>query len=205
MTNLHDINFGINEYCGPVVLSALTGLSTDRCAAAISAVTGQKSAVKGTDRRVLVEVLKRLRFDVVETNIIGMTLYGVLFKLPKEDGFYIIHLPKHVVAVEVQKDNIYLCDNHSKHPIDIRHSARLLQKVEKVLKVIPKEPPQFIKSEILVGQSFAHGKTSIIITRHHIYKNHNDNVIEELGKFNYNGKGELAEIARQLQRAVSES
>ncbi len=40
-TNLKDINFGINQFCGPAVISVLTGKSTDECASVIMAITGR--------------------------------------------------------------------------------------------------------------------------------------------------------------------
>lgn len=62
MTNLKDINFGINQYCGPAVLSALTGESTDRCAAVISAVSDRKE-IKAVQRQHLIDAL--LVFDLM--------------------------------------------------------------------------------------------------------------------------------------------
>ncbi len=68
MTNLKDINFGLNEYCGPAVLSALTGESTDRCASVIMSITG-KTVVKAVDFDDLVKAFKKLRFDRSENRI----------------------------------------------------------------------------------------------------------------------------------------
>ena len=40
MTNLKAVNVGMNKYCGPAVLSILTGKSTDECARVISSING---------------------------------------------------------------------------------------------------------------------------------------------------------------------
>lgn len=39
MTSLNPVTQGFNKYCGPAVLSIVTGKSTDECADAISRVT----------------------------------------------------------------------------------------------------------------------------------------------------------------------
>jgi len=140
-TNLKEVNFGLNQYCGPAVLSALTGESTDRCAAVISAVSGRQ-VIKAVEIAHLKEALKRLKFDVTETNFAGQMLYGVLYRMHTFDGLYLVFVPHHVIAIEVKGTEIYICDNHTKTPMDIKQSARLSQKVERVLKVSRKEEPK---------------------------------------------------------------
>src|ERR1035437_9439974 len=145
--SLQVVNFGLNQYCGPAVLSALTGESTDRCAAVISAVSG-KTVIKAVQREHLRDALKRLRFDVEETNFSGSTLYGVLYRMHHNDGQYVIFIPNHVIAIEVNGDEIFICDNHTKTPLDIKQSSRLTQRVELVWKVQAKAPPKFIENAI---------------------------------------------------------
>ena len=147
MTSLKEVNFGINAYCGPAVLSVLTGESTDRCAAVISAVSGRQE-IKAVQRAHLVEALKRLRFDAKETIYGGSSLYGTLYRMQGDNGLYVIFVPHHVVAVEIKDGEAFICDNHTKTPLDIKQSARLTQRVELVLKVTPKETPVFISSSI---------------------------------------------------------
>src|ERR1035437_10016730 len=145
--SLQVVNFGLNQYCGPAVLSALTGESTDRCAAVISAVSGKKE-IKAIEQTHIKEALKRLRFDVTDTDFGGSTLYGTLYRMYNHNGLYVVMIPHHVVAVEVKDNEIFICDNHTKTPLDIKQSARLTQRVELVWKVTAKNPPKFVKNEI---------------------------------------------------------
>lgn len=193
MTNLKDVNFRINQYCGPAVLSALTGESTDRCAAVISAVSGKKE-IKAVEQAHLIEALKRLRFSVEETSFKGSTLYGTLYRMHGEPGLYIIFVPNHVVAVEVIGTEIFICDNHSKQPLDIRASARLTQKVDRVLKVVAKNPPKFVRSEIKL-EKYTY---KIDIIRVNIYENEEDNTIVPLGFVKSQDNKELSDILYKL-------
>lgn len=127
MTNLNEIK-GLNAYCGPGVLAALTGKSTDECAAVISSVTGAK-VIKGARIPDLLEAAKRLGFDATEIKSLAMTVYGQIGQVVYEDGFYIIGVPQHVVAIEVKDKAVYLIDNHTKIAIQANNSARLSQKV----------------------------------------------------------------------------
>lgn len=64
---------------------------------------------------------------------------------------YIITLPNHFAAIEVNNKQIYFCDNHTKEPIPAAASARLLQKVLAVNKVFKRPetiiPPAEIRNE----------------------------------------------------------
>lgn len=159
MTNLSDIK-GFNQYCGPGVLSAITGRSTDACAAVISAVTGAK-VIKAVQMASLVEALKRIEFEAHEISAPGVTLYGCLSGLSHRDGFYIIGVPKHVIALEVKEKTIYLIDNHTKHTINAAASARLSQIVDKVYHVKPKIKPT---KEDITKERKSYLKTQIDLT-----------------------------------------
>jgi len=139
MTNLNEIK-GFNEYCGPSVLAALTGRSTDACAAVISAVTGTK-VIKAVQMSSLIEAIKRIEFEAEKILAPARTVFGCLSALSRKDGFYIIGVPRHVIAVEVNCGNIYLIDNHTKHAINAAGSARLTQMVDSVYQVKPKPKP----------------------------------------------------------------
>lgn len=195
MTNLKDINFGLNQYCGPAVLSALTGESTDRCAAVISAVSG-KTVIKAVERAHIKEAFKRLRFDVKDTDFRGSTLYGTLYRMHNYDGFYVVFVPNHVVAVEVNRADIFIVDNHSKTVLDIKQSARLMQKVEEVWKVTPKDPPKFLRSETRITKWPT--RNAVQIQRFDIYENKDDNKLELLGQFTYKDNLELHSIIGEL-------
>jgi len=197
MTNLKEINFGLNQYCGPAVLSALTGESTDRCAAVISSVSGKRE-IKAVERGHLRESLKRLRFNVEETIFGGSSLYGILYRMHTHDGLYVIFVPHHVIAVEVKGTEIYICDNHTKTPLDIKQSARLTQKVEDVWRVTAKSLPKFLRSEIKVHQGF----TSIDILRFNVYENEEDNNKEIMGSIRTSSYNEIREIIKALEEII---
>lgn len=134
MTNLNEI-FGLNKYCGPAVLSALTGKSTDECARVITEITG-KQVITGVQIPDLLDAVKRLGFVSEEIQVRLYSVYGLLKQIHTDEGFYIIHVPKHVIAVEVTNGNgIYLIDNHTKRALNAAASARLSQKVEGCWKV----------------------------------------------------------------------
>jgi len=147
MTNLNAANIGMNKYCGPAVLSILTGKSTDECARVISRISGEYN-ITGVNINHLLQAADRLGFDQKLVSSDG-SLFVTLCKLSTCDGMYIITLPNHYVVIEVKEKNIYFCDNHTKEPIPAAASARLLQKVihaHQVIKrpevVIPPQPPK---------------------------------------------------------------
>ena len=70
MTNLKDVNFGLNQFCGPAVLSSLTGKSTDECASVISAISGRLE-IRAVDMKYLIAALEKLRFNVNRVDTIS--------------------------------------------------------------------------------------------------------------------------------------
>ena len=197
MTNLKEVNFGINQYCGPAVLSALTGESTDRCAAVISAVSGRRE-IRAVDRADLKEALKRLKFDITETKFGGGTLFGTLHRMYNKNGLYIVFVPHHVVAVEVKDSQIYICDNHTKTPIEIKQSARLMQKCQDVWEVTPHPIPKYLRTEIRIFQGFK----GIDIFRKLIYENEEDNITEVIGNIRSISNSEIFKIVEELDNWV---
>jgi hypothetical protein len=146
MTNLNAANIGMNKYCGPAVLSILSGKSTDECARVISRINGQYR-VEGVQLNHLLMALDKLGFDQMPVNPAN-SLFATLCKIANNDGLYIVTVTGHYVAVEVQDKKIYFCDNHTKEPIPAASSARLQMKVlatHKIVKrpevVIPKPEP----------------------------------------------------------------
>jgi hypothetical protein len=199
MTNLREINFGVNKYCGPSVMSALTGRSTDECAAVISKVSG-KQTISAVDVRHLLAAFKLLRFDTIQVEH-GRSLYGTLLRLLQikdGDGFYIVLVPHHVVAVEVSKKSVYLVDNHSKQPLNASASARLMQQVDAVYKVVKKSEPVFIRSEIKALIDDSH----IILFHNSIYENPEDNVNVRLGHIIYSDDMMLTQIVKAINEAA---
>lgn len=199
MTSLNDIK-GFNEYCGPAVLAALTGESTDRCADTISMVSGKKE-IKGVQREHLVASLKRLNFEVKEVKIHSSTLFGVLNELYSKDGKYVIGVPRHVVAVEVKDKAIWFIDNHTKHPINAQASTRLTQKVEVVWKVEAGRVPKYIGANIIIRKI---NDRSLEVISHNEYENPMDNTNVHLGTIRYVDLTELKEIIGQLNDYVDQ-
>jgi len=194
--NLKEVNFGLNQYCGPAVLSALTGESTDRCAAVISSVSG-RNQIKAVSREHFREALKRLKFDVENTNFSSSTLYGTLFRLHNHDGLYVVFVPHHVVAVEVAQNQILICDNHCKTPLDIKQSARLTQKVEDVWKVYPHPIPVFVRSEIKVEKQKYLCRLDVM--EYNYYENSEDNNKTMLGSLRYKDEYQMKQILDSLK------
>jgi hypothetical protein len=142
----------MNKYCGPAVLSILTGKSTDECASAINTATGRYGEVRAVFTSDLIKAADLLGFDsrAIEP---ARSLYGTLIKLAVEDGIYVISLETHFVTVEVKDKTIFLCDNHTKEPMPAS-SARLLQGVRAVHKVFKRPEPRkpVIISTKIVGE-----------------------------------------------------
>lgn len=144
MTNLNPV-VGMNKYCGPAVLAVLTGKSTDECAYAISRITG-KSRVEAVYLNDLLMAADKLGFDQIAYDK-SSTLYGTLVRLVNDDGMYIVTVEKHFVCIEVQDKKIFFCDNHTKEPMPAASSARMMQRVIDVHKVVKRpetviEPPK---------------------------------------------------------------
>jgi len=125
MTNLKSVNIGMNKYCGPAVLSILTGRNTDECAKVIRSITNNYE-VAGVQLQHLLQAASKLGFiqEMIPTQ---GSLYRMLLGLAKREGFYIITVPSHFVVIEVTDKDIFFCDNHTKEPIKAAASARLMQ------------------------------------------------------------------------------
>lgn len=133
MTNLKTVNIGMNKYCGPAVLSILTGKSTDECAKVISKING-KYNVTGVLIDDLISAAIRLGFNSHQVPAVG-SLYRTLTTLIGNDGMYIVTIANHFICIEIKDKKIYFCDNHTKEPIPAASSARLGQTVLDVHKV----------------------------------------------------------------------
>lgn len=196
MTNLKEINFGINQFCGPAVMSALTGKSTDECAAVISAVSGRQE-IRAVAIAHLIEAFKRLRFDMKQIDKLGYSLFANLNALSRSEGMYIILVPKHVIAIEVTKDNqVWLVDNHSKEPLPAEGSARLSQRCEAIYKITERPQPKFLRTEIKISRDYSNW---IYVTAYDFYEN-SDKVTRRLGQFTFKSEDEMNEILFQFTK-----
>jgi len=76
----------------------------------------------------------------------------------------------------------------------------MMEKVEADYKVIKKDPPKFLRSEIVIGQQVNPYGSRILITKNNIYENPSDNNIESLGHFFYKDRLELDMILTELMK-----
>jgi hypothetical protein len=133
-----NVKQGQNKFCGPAVLSILTGLDTDDAERAIQKATGIKHQIKGVLVTDLIRTIKAQGLEVEQQSLpfIGSSLFRVCHVAYNNPGIYMVELPRHVVAIEVDKNKqIYFCDNHTKEHINIESSARLGQKVTGLWKI----------------------------------------------------------------------
>ena len=134
---MDELRLGLNQYCGPAVLSIFTGLSTDTCADAISRVNG-KHKITGVIPADLIKAGELLGIEIKKNEAFtGRSLFWSASAISHfVNTKWIIVVPKHYIAIEVDNEgNIQICDNHTKTPINLQNSARLSQKVEEVFKV----------------------------------------------------------------------
>lgn len=145
--SLNAVNIGMNKYCGPAVLSILTGKSTDECARVIGSING-KYTIEGVELGHLLQAAERLGFDNEKINH-SASLFGTLIRLVNNDGVYIVAVAKHFVAIEVTDRKILFCDNHTKEPMPASGSARLEQSVKAIYKVTKRREPLLVTSKIV--------------------------------------------------------
>jgi len=133
---MNRILFGKNEFCGPSVLSAICGISTDEAAAVLSSITG-RNKVAGIYIRELKSAFNQLGYNCVDVLLArGTSLSASPVPLHGKDGQYIFTIPGHFIAIELNGNHKYICDNHTKEPINVGASARLSMRVQHVFKVV---------------------------------------------------------------------
>lgn len=135
--SLKEAQIGQNKYCGPAVLSIITGKSSDYCANVISGINGSYT-VQGVTLQDLMSAANKMGFDCTPMPAYTGSMYRTIVNIVSmnEDGIYILMPPHHYVVVEVRDKKAYFCDNHTKQVIPAASSARLLQNIERVIKVI---------------------------------------------------------------------
>ncbi|SRR5258706_8943452 len=168
MTNLKTANIGMNKFCGPAVLSILTGRNTDDCAAVISKVNGQYN-VTGVYMGDLLKAAERLGFKSWSEFRTG-SLFRTLSTMAHHEGIYVVAIENHFVCIEVKDKKIYFCDNHTKEPIPAASSARLGQEVQQIAKVW--KDPDYVEPVIpvrveQVTEEFVQISNMVHLARHH--------------------------------------
>ena len=190
---------GFNKYCGPAVLSILTGKTTDECAAVIGRVNG-KHEIKGVHLTDLIIAADRLGFELRDVNPRGGSLFGTISSIIPSNGMYVMMLPKHFVCIEIKDRQAYFCDNHTKEPIPAASSARLSQQVLATRKVIEYPIPQLISDSLLVIKISMGSMWEVKIYRNRIYDIESANVKINLATFYVNSVAELLSLSEQFKR-----
>ena len=198
---MNNADMGFNHYCGPAVLSVLTGRSSDDCAYAISCVNGNYK-VKGVLVPDLILAADRLGYELREVQVPGSSLFMIASVLSHAEGQYIIVVPKHYVIIEIKDGVIQLCDNHTKTPIKLQSSARLSQKVEKVLKAVVK-PQAEISREVSSEYLATYQNNRIQIERRIIYS---DDIVRyvTMGSLEILDKKHIQDIAFAMMKLTEE-
>lgn len=199
MTNLKEVNIGHNKFCGPAVLSILTGKSTDECASVIAGINGQYG-VTGVQLSHLITAANKLGFRC-ETEQSGGSLFGTIVRLINDNGIYILTLPKHFVVIEINDKKAYFCDNHTKEPIPAASSARLTQQVLSAHKVSKKPEPKLLSSKIILSLQ---SNYKITIKRYIEYDDISVNRIDYIGDIKTSSHEDLEEIIKQLKEISNE-
>ena len=137
MPQMKSVNVGFNKYCGPAVLSILTGYDTDQCARFIRRVNGQYN-VTGVTPSHLLQAAGLMGFDL-ETRMPQATMHATIVSLISFPGMYVFWTADHYFVIEVTKDKkVLFCDNHSKEPMPAASSARLTQFITGVFQAVKK-------------------------------------------------------------------
>jgi hypothetical protein len=202
---LNAVTIGQNRYCGPAVLSILTGKTTDECARVISSVNG-KYTIEGVQLNHLLEAANRLGFDC-ESVEPASTLYGSLVRLVRSDGIYIVTVTGHFICIEVNQGKILICDNHVKSPMPAASSARLQQACKAIHRVTRRREPVLTSSKVIAikHQDSEEPEIRVEVIQQIIYdiEKYNRNVIIAWLKFN--NQSELDEFVASLTGASDES
>ena len=138
MTSLKQINQGVNTFCGPSVLSAIAGITTDEAAVLINEIRKTPHAsVRGVYSHELDAAFRSLGYKVYEQDFPRKTsIYSCMFFITKP-GVYLFYIPHHVIAIEIAEDGKrYIIDNHTKKPLNLSVSARLSQPVLTATRIV---------------------------------------------------------------------
>jgi hypothetical protein len=131
---LNKVNENGNTFCGPGVISAITGIGTKEIERITQQIRRNSKPVRGMYTSELCEILHRLGWKTSYVNGMGGSLFYALGVL--DTGVYIVMVPGHFVCVEIDENKQrYFVDNHTKRPINAAVSARGMQRVHSVVRV----------------------------------------------------------------------
>lgn len=132
-----------NKYCGPGIISAITGLDTDTIEKEIQFLRKNSKPVGPVYLMEVRSILLLHKFSTKQVAAIRGTLFYNLQMGSYKPGLYIFHLHLHVVGIEIEdlysddkrKRSIYFIDNIVRQPINAGAAARLGDRVLEVFKV----------------------------------------------------------------------
>ncbi len=138
---LSPIKQGSNQYCGPAVISSITGKSTDEIARMVQQLRGKArpvSVMYSSEIRAILEQCGYVCYDLILTK--GTSIFYLLQTRKFLPGIYLFYVPGHVVVLEFTSEGLsYIVDNHTKSPLTLSASSRLTQRVLSFVKVEKKE------------------------------------------------------------------
>lgn len=202
MSQLNTVNMGQNRYCGPAVLSILTGKSTDECARVISSING-KYVIEGIELKHLLEAADRLGFDC-ESISPSSTLFGSLVKLCHNDGIYIVTVTKHFIVIEVENGKIYFNDNHVKEPMPAASSARLQQSCKAIHKITKRREPIQLSNVITCDTKYINDRILVTINSKITFDIEKYNKELNIARFGFNTIEEMKQFIDSLNEGAIE-
>jgi hypothetical protein len=194
-----EANIGMNQFCGPAVLSIFTGCNTDDCADEISKVNG-KAKITGVMPADLIAAGNAMGLEFHEIpSFAGRSIFwaaSVLTRMPAAK--YLVTIPKHYITLEVRDNSIYLCDNHTKTEIDLQNSSRLAQRIERVWRV--EKIREFSKPHPVSSQFHAEQLGSDIYLKRVVTLSDGGIKVFPIGSFQFREQSDIQEIAFELMK-----
>lgn len=187
---------GSNIYCGPAVLSVLTGKTVDEIASILRYITGRRE-IDAISTLEIEAALKHMRYTFTAVAV-DSSMYSLFMQIHSKDGFYLIHLPNHYAAIEVADKKVWFCDNHTKEPMNGASSARLGQRVNRAYKVELKPDPVLVREEIRLDVQKYISSIRVDIYRDKIYQVEEDNETQAMGSFQVRNEEELSRVKNQM-------
>ena len=138
---MNSVNFGANQFCGPSVISAIAGINTDEAVAVVISTSDRKrKIVTGLYMYELKAAFKELGFECSDVIPSARTVFGCLYSISRSsgNGYYVFMVPGHFIAIELNGEHKFICDNRSKTPVNAAASSRLGMKVNLIIKVTKK-------------------------------------------------------------------
>lgn len=134
---LHAVKQGVNPFCGPAVISTITGMDTDEAAGLIQKARSSTRRVTGVYTHELITVLESLGYRCHHlSGVAGYSIFTLMLTRRFVPGIYLFITNGHFITIEIDPDGKrYISDNHSRKPVNISASARLTNKVFGVVKV----------------------------------------------------------------------